>query len=284
MAVDNDGNVYLVDGENHRVLKFDENGNLVLNPIGQYGSGEGDFNFRPGSDDPTDVSSGIAVTQDSIYVLDPGNNRVQRFTLFGKYLDVLTGEKIGIGDFKVPNSVAVGIDPKSNIQVMYIADTGNRRIVAVAPPALSTSTGLSTGIYRLITQWGTVGDGPAQFRLPLKVALDEKGDVYVLDFVRNSIKQYAPSGKFINEHILRSDNKRIPIADMTIDGTDLYRAVKFYVTVTPLGNPAESRRVVTADSGVPSLYFIAVDPTSKALYVSSPSYESVYKFKKINPS
>ena len=69
MAVDSAGNVYVIDGDNSRIQKFDSSGNFITK-WGEFGSGDGQLN-RP---------NGIAVgSSGDIYVIDSVNNRVQKF-------------------------------------------------------------------------------------------------------------------------------------------------------------------------------------------------------------
>ncbi len=44
---------------------------------------------------------------------------------------------------------------------------------------------------------GTVGDEDGQFRLPLGVAVDQEGNVHVVDFMRCRVQKFSPDGKFL---------------------------------------------------------------------------------------
>ncbi|BFU96197.1 MAG: putative NHL repeat protein [Nitrospira sp.] len=69
VAVDGTGDVYVTDTGNHRVEKFDKEGNFITQ-WGGYGNGDGQFNFP----------YGIAVdAKGSVFVVDSGNTRVQQF-------------------------------------------------------------------------------------------------------------------------------------------------------------------------------------------------------------
>jgi sugar lactone lactonase YvrE len=73
IAVDSNGNIYVVDAKNHRIQKFDLNRKFLLS-WGGYGTNNGQFN------------SPSAITLDAIghvYVADRLNNRVQKFDGFG---------------------------------------------------------------------------------------------------------------------------------------------------------------------------------------------------------
>jgi DNA-binding beta-propeller fold protein YncE len=69
VAVDGGGNVYVADTDNHRIQKFDSNGNFITK-WGSRGLGNGEFRSP----------SGVAVdAQGFVYVADTGNNRIQKF-------------------------------------------------------------------------------------------------------------------------------------------------------------------------------------------------------------
>jgi DNA-binding beta-propeller fold protein YncE len=69
IAVDSQGDVYVTDTGNHRVQKFDREGNFITQ-WGGFGNGDGQFNFP----------YGIAVdAKGSVFVVDSGNTRVQQF-------------------------------------------------------------------------------------------------------------------------------------------------------------------------------------------------------------
>ncbi|MCK4386124.1 MAG: hypothetical protein KAW52_07665, partial [candidate division Zixibacteria bacterium] len=70
VAVDEYGNIFVVDSERNSVLKFSRNGVKVLS-FGTQGTGEKQFQ-NP---------KGIAYANKIVYVADTGNNRILRFTL-----------------------------------------------------------------------------------------------------------------------------------------------------------------------------------------------------------
>ncbi|WP_231490994.1 NHL repeat-containing protein [Pedobacter sp. Leaf170] len=77
LTLDDEQNIWIVDGVNHRVKKYDINGNLLLK-FGQQGSGNGDFN----------APFGICYLNNKIYVSDTRNNRVEVFDKAGKFLKI----------------------------------------------------------------------------------------------------------------------------------------------------------------------------------------------------
>jgi DNA-binding beta-propeller fold protein YncE len=90
--------------------------------IGSLGMLTGSF------DRPTDVArdeSGV------FYVLDAGNNRIQKFDRFGNFEDSCGRSGISDGEFDRPASIALGPAPGASDELLthlYVVDTGNHRI------------------------------------------------------------------------------------------------------------------------------------------------------------
>lgn len=74
VAFDADGNLYVADGGNFRIVKFGPDGN-VIKTFGEKGTEEGQFNF-PHS---------VVVKGDTLYVTDRENRRIQLFDLNGTF-------------------------------------------------------------------------------------------------------------------------------------------------------------------------------------------------------
>ena len=101
IAIDSNGNVFVVDSGNNQVQKFDGTGTFVRS-FGSAGAGNGQFS---GPD-------GIAVdVNDDVYVSDTGNNRVQKFRNDGTYLLQFGTLGSGDGQFLHPTGVATGSAP-----------------------------------------------------------------------------------------------------------------------------------------------------------------------------
>lgn len=74
VAFDADGNLYVADGGNFRIVKFAPDG-TVIRTFGEKGTAEGQFNF-PHS---------VVVKGDTLYVTDRENRRIQLFDLDGTF-------------------------------------------------------------------------------------------------------------------------------------------------------------------------------------------------------
>ncbi len=93
-----------------------------------------------------------------------------------------TGPGIGLGQFQFPRNVAIGPDGS-----IYVADSGNHRIVKLAPDGTP------------ITAWGSQGTGPGQFNEPWGIAVDQEGNVYVADTWNHRIQKFDAEGNFLLE-------------------------------------------------------------------------------------
>ncbi len=197
VAVDAEGNAYVVDYYNARIQKFDSSGNFLLK-FGGPGSDDGQFGgFLAGGPD------GVAVdSAGHVYVADTPNNRIQKFDSGGNFLGkfgsrciVFTGGgysggcidpdgpgplESGDGQFDVP--VDVAFDGLGNI---YVADYGNARIQKFD----------SGGNFLL--KFGGPGSDDGQFDGPNGIAVDSAGHVYVADDSNDRIQKFSPMGAFI---------------------------------------------------------------------------------------
>ena len=89
VAVDKEGNIYILDTGNHRLQKFNPQGEFLIT-IGRQGQGPGEFYF------PSSVSLD---PQGNIYVADPYNKRIEVLSPEGKEIKTIRlqeegGEKI----------------------------------------------------------------------------------------------------------------------------------------------------------------------------------------------
>lgn len=170
VAVDGQGQVYVTDGGNARIQKFDSQGQFLA-AWGSEGKNENSY-FRPVS---------LAVDkQNNIYVLDGQNARVQKFDRNGKFL-AQWGTTYPDGQFGLP--VGIAVDGVGNI---YLADYILSRIQKFD----------SQGQY--LSQWGSYGLGDGQFSQPTGIAVDEQGYIYVVDGNANPrIQKFDSNGQFV---------------------------------------------------------------------------------------
>ena len=172
LAVDGQGQIYVLDTRNHRVQVFGADGQF-LRAWGSQGSGAGQFQ------EPW----GIAVDQaGNVYVADTWNHRVQKFDAQGQFVTMWgtfgdSGGQLGGPEaFYGPRDVVVDADGS-----VLVSDTGNKRV------AKFTADG------EFITQWGGAGSLAGQFREPCGLAVDAEGNVYVADVWNQRVQKFDPN-------------------------------------------------------------------------------------------
>jgi sugar lactone lactonase YvrE len=199
--------VYVTDSYNDKVLIFFKNGKFV-DEFGGSGSGPKEFS-KP---------HGICVHQGVVYVADTGNDRVQKFSLDGIYLGSIGKKGDGIGEMRSPTDVAVdakgyiyvseadndriGVFLQSGHHYRYYYEIKNPTSVAVDDSGFFVADAGNYKIKkfnlesRMLLSFGTKGNGNAQFRSLAGIALDNDGNIVVLDTERNDIQVFSPEKKF----------------------------------------------------------------------------------------
>lgn len=175
VAVDADGlRLYVVDSggvqsEEHRVRVFDAQTGKHLFDFGKRGTKPGEFNL------PQDV----AVAPDgTVYVVDGGNFRVQKFQSDGTLISVFGTIGRQGGQFSRPKEVAV--DSHGNVYVVDAA-FGNFQIFT------------SQGQLLLAVGGRSDRDAPAKYMLPSGIAVDDDGRIYIVDQYFRKVDIYRPA-------------------------------------------------------------------------------------------
>ena len=177
IAIDNSGNVYVVDNGNNRIQKFDANGRFIRK-WGEYGSSDGQFEYP----------EGIAIdSSGNVYVADTYNHRIQKFDPNGNFITKWGSYGSGDGQFIWPKGVAVNFAGDVYVGEDYIADSGNHRIQKFDANG------------RFIRKWGEYGSSDGQFNHPEWIAIDGSGNVYVADTYNFRIQKFDPNGNFITK-------------------------------------------------------------------------------------
>lgn len=137
LAVDNANFVYVLDNSaraGEAVRKYDPNSNQ---PVLRFGTnqGAGPGQFRGATDLAVDDRNG------DVYVVDQGNNRVQRFDRDGRFVSEFGTAGRGNGQFDRPYGIAIDKDG-----YVYVADTGNKRVQKFAPGRVLTDPTSTSGI------------------------------------------------------------------------------------------------------------------------------------------
>lgn len=196
VAVDSSGNVYIADLGNNRIRKV-SGGNITTIA----GSGVQGYSGDGGSAVSASLWGPAAVTVDgsgNVYIADLYNARVRWVsggtirTLMGTGTAGFSGDgQATAAQVNAPAGLAV--DASNNV---FVADSGNYRVREVSgftinsPGTTSTIGGNGTA--------GFSGDGAsaggAQLALPLGVARDSSGNIYIADQANNRIRKVTAGG------------------------------------------------------------------------------------------
>ncbi len=171
LAISDDNNLYVADTGNHRIQVFSLKGLALravwgaVSPAGKPvdGIGNGEFN------EPTDVAID---SHGNVYVVDKGNNRVQKFSLNGRFI-LKFGEKgVDKGEFENPTHIA--IDSKDRI---YIIDDKKHVQIFDSEGNVQEHTIEASGPFT-----------------PLAIAIDAEGNVYVGEGIGKRIYKFSCEG------------------------------------------------------------------------------------------
>ena len=115
----------------------------------------------PGPQQFVGAVHGIKVSSDGfVYVADRSANRVQVFTVEGKYQKQLL----------VHGPAGIALSPDAAQQFLYVVDMGGSKIVVVDRKSLD-----------VLYQFGSRGSAPGQFEGVHMIAIDSKGNLYTAE-------------------------------------------------------------------------------------------------------
>ncbi len=194
VALDNAGNLYIADFDNHRIRRVDARGMITT----AAGTGVDGFSGDNGPAVSARLHgpSGVALDNaGNLYFADSYNHRIRRVDTSGT---ITTVAGTGVGGFSGDNGPAVSarlhgpsgvaLDNAGNL---YFADSYNHRIRRVGTSGTITTV-IGTGVR------GFSGDnGPAvqaQLNFPDGMVLDGAGNLYIADSDNHRIRRVDVSG------------------------------------------------------------------------------------------
>lgn len=210
VAIDpNTGDIFVTDEKNHRVQKFDSEGNFILE-WGSKGSQNGQFRFPVGIyvDHSGDVyiadtgnnriqvfdSKGIFLYQfgsgilnrpkdvtaneinGNVYVADTENNRIVKFDAYGDFL-------AEFGSDRLRRPFGIAIDSKN--QCVYVANTASCQLIKYD---------LDNNFISIIIRGG---DEENELRWPRDVTTDSEGNLYIADTDHDCVKKFDAMGNLL---------------------------------------------------------------------------------------
>ncbi len=202
-----DGQIYVADTLNNRIVLLDPNG-LVLLSWGRLGTRNRQF------------TAPRVVAKDhfgNIWVLDSGNSRVSNFSNMGKFNFTWGTFGTQPGSLNFPLGLAL-----NNIDQGILADTGNNRIQVFndrSPAGIDqspvTTDSSATTIEPTpvnnapVTMEGWYGDGPDQFKEPAGVVVTKTKMIAVADGLTGRVNIFNARFDFIGEWRAADENMKL---------------------------------------------------------------------------
>lgn len=171
LALDPDGNLYLADTGNHRIIKSDAQGRL-LREAGGFGFGNEQF------DRPVDLWAGNGL---DVFVADYNNQRLQRYDKDLNFISSYSSGDFWEENLRFGYPAAVALSPQGEL---FIADHEFKRLLrfdAFGKPKASFAD----------FNWGEGG-----IERPAKILISARGEIFVSDSMRQAVMIYDAFGNF----------------------------------------------------------------------------------------
>jgi len=204
LAIDpSNGNLYVADSGNNRVLRFSR-------PVNQSGRiapdavlGQADFTSSVSAavnGASLNGPAGLALGPNGdLFVADAGNNRVLEFAanagtgasairVFGQPSMTSAVRPSQVSAQTLANPVGLAVDAASNL---YVADTAANRVVIYPNTQNAAPSGVAASFVIGQSGFGSVASGSGNLKNPTDVAIDSTGNIYVADSGNNRVLIYG---------------------------------------------------------------------------------------------
>jgi len=142
----------------------------------------------------------------SIYVVDTGNSRIQKFTHEGQFLSSWGTNGIENGELQSPVGIAIY---ENNV---YVVDAKRHTVQKFDNDG------------NFILKWGGYGNENGQFIEPQGITINSSGVVYVADSMNHRIQTFTSDGEFLSsfgKYGFGDGNLKIPV-DVAVYGDFIY--------------------------------------------------------------
>lgn len=160
ISVDASQNIWVAESHNHRIQKFDNNGDFLMK-VGSNGNGDGQFQY-PGA---------IAVMNDGSFFVADNGNRIQKFDAAGNWQRTYP---IGM------KATALALDSAGQL---YFTSTGSKI------RRLNPDTGVVTEAF------DTAGTPDSGFFSPAGISIDSSNNFYIASDYH--VLKFSPTGTFL---------------------------------------------------------------------------------------
>lgn len=201
VAVDSAGNLYIVDSGNSRIRKVNAQTGIITTVVG---NGAIQFNGDGGLAIDSTINNPQSVTIDkagNLYIADLGNNRIRKVTIADGRISTVAGT--GVLGFNGDGVLATAANLNLPTELLFdssgnliIADAGNNRVRAVSAADGRIQTIAGTGVRGFSGDNGLAKD--AALNLPVSLALDTAGNLYISDRGNQRIRRIAATTQVIS--------------------------------------------------------------------------------------
>ncbi len=172
IVVAKDGTIYVADTGNDRLQIFNKDG-IFLKAFGNTSDNSDNEIAANGTfRQPTALALD---SQDRLFVVDRGNNRIQVFDNKGNFLQSIGESGDGYKQFDDPVDIAL-----TSNDILVVADAGNNRVQLIHPE-----------LIKFQFAFGSEADGFGQFRQLNGIDVDSNNNIYVTDSTVSSIRVFG---------------------------------------------------------------------------------------------
>lgn len=178
ISVGPDGNIFVTDSRHHRVLVYDAGYNF-LRAIGSPGTALDELDFPVDTQVIRRWVDGQPETE--VFVADQGNERIQIYDIYGRFLRQILPGKCGMSGCLPPrlaNLQALDVDSLGRLHVLDNFEA----VVSILDPASGDFLG----------EYGEYGEGPGFLRVPFGLVIKDSGHPVVTSGEADRLEIYPP--------------------------------------------------------------------------------------------
>jgi len=285
VAADNFGMIYVIDGDDHRVRRIDQNG--LISAFAGNGSQGGDGDGGPALDAQLDFPSFITIDRvGNLYIADFGNHRIRRVSVADGRISTVVGNGTpGTGPDGVeplstslffPNDIAIRPDGR-----LLVVDMANNKVREIVPttaynPAVATS---SASYNDQLVSRDSIVSVFGQFLATSTVVSESLPLPFELGGTSVSVRDASgierPAQVFFVSpgqiNLLLPASTSLGVATLTITSGD----GRLSQALLPVGNTAPAIFTAAADGkGLPAAYVLRIKPDGRQVAEPVARYDS----------
>ena len=242
--VDGSETIYVVDPNNHRIMKWSKDASQGIVVAG--GKGQGDaLNQLSNPRDLAVDSSG------NIYIADRSNHRIVKWAQNAIEGVVVAGGNYGSGldQLRYPR----GIDLNSD-NVMFISDTDNHRIIKWIPESISGS---------VVAGGNGSGSALNQLNVPQDSFISSSGDLYIVDQNNQRVQKVALNPKIVIKAGSTTDViKFTSITDSSYEFDEKIIVTPSTSTVNATSSITDLKTITITDGSEPPVVSFSISSTT----------------------